>query len=533
MNRESRPQAGGMNRRDFFKAAAVGVSAGAMEKGANAPENQPLDNHIQEIEETATMQKINFPDKFKAMDQETRKLILAVQAYQKAFIGENKMTDAFRKGIDQDVAPGDPKQINTSKKVAWEEFKKTGLASGEYSPDSFFKSLLSKLPSYLAQYGIFVYPQFATIKIGKKIIQAEITIAFSKIDSTKREDVQQLGISIHRDVLRISDLPTNEGWLPDNQPARTAQAIFRNVEISDSDLRIQFDTEKKAFFDLKDKIDKTPSATLTQLEKEGLKQDDSWGTAANIVMPKIMRRVKEPLVYEDFEAESIEHETRHLIDFNKIDFRKYWPFILTTDPEIISTKGMNLGTHKEINPLIIQLIKSRDKAWTLLKCVNSARPGNTFGAHGLGNRWLLRKMVEFINMTPEKYGVVIDKTTKVNRANQIFSQIDVLLENSESLDALCQKIIDAHNAQLGEDLVANDNYFINGILPEPPADTSDYLYKIGIPAALVGATSYGFKKLHDRKKDIAAKEILAEAEKVKRIEEEKRQKKIKKRNKKD
>ncbi len=529
MPRESLP--GGMNRRGFFTTVGATGIALATEGRVQAQEGPTLDNHLELITESAIWGKVDFPDWFKPMDQETKEMILAIQTFQIVLLGDAQLSEDMRKGISQE-APfiGDVQAVEASKKTIWEQLKKAGIATGDYSSDSFYNSLLLKLPSHLAQYGIFIYPQFITVDVNKKITHAEVSIAFSKVDRTVREDTNQLGIPLHRDVLHISDLSTSEGWLPTNQPPRTAQAIFGNIAVSDADLKFQSDVETNALRDLQAKINAIPAFTLADHERNGLRRNDSWLTAADIVTPEIVRRIKFPLLYEDFEFETIEHETRHLVDAQLLDFRKFLPFIRSTNSEEISRTGMNFGVHREINPLLIQLISSRDKAWTLLRFINASRSSNTMGVHGIANKWILRKMTELISKEPEKYGITIDDQTKAGRANQIFSQIDMLLDKPDLVNGLCSEIIEIHNTNLAEDIVGNQDYLTTGILLHPDASGLNKVFEIGIPATVIGVGALALEALRRRKKKVAETQVSRAERRAKKRADKSRSAKTLRRN---
>src|SRR5258708_75484 len=505
--KESFPSGKNMNRREFLKTAgAVAVGAAVGTKVEAQETQRVIDDSVGRSIRLATQEKIIFPDKFDPIPEEAKKVLFTIQNY-------------------QELPPGSP-EVPRATAAVWEEIKK--LAPGlpdEYSDVELSKAYTNILPKYFAQFGIFIEPDVnfnAPIKKGIPttfIAPAYFKISAFMIRKVEHDEVVQDGIKVKRDILRSDGVLVINGhpiYNPDSGVIN-ALTIFQNIIIIDEALQKNFQEFNASFQVAK----KNNPGWMAGQYYESLQRDNRLESAVGFSTDKMIAEAGDiDISYEEYEATTIAHETRHLIDAMTINLNKTIPFKITSDAQEHMRGVNNLGIHQEINPILSQLQAWKHKGLMFNAMVHELiQVGTKSPSHyNLANRWIIRKMIEIISRNPGKYGIKIDKTNLSND-NQIISQLWVLPGKPELLNELCDQVKAIHNANLTEDLSANMSYPGTQIESKQHDNT---LKKVLVAVPLVGGAAFALKKLQDRKKEVAAKEATMSKGQIRRAKKKKK-----------
>ncbi len=511
MTKESGP--GEMNRRDFLKAAA-GVGAiprQRLESGAKKEKKKIVDNSVGALVSAATLEKINFPDTFKTITPQVEQLLRAIQGYQNVFLGQNVLNKNLQNSVTQRVTvAGTEEEIHKAKQELWKELKNIEEGLGEYSEEAFYRTLVSKVPKYLADYGIYSPPAFLNFTVDDQtnnpvsFFRAEIGFHPFKIERVEHDETEQGGNKVHRDVIYAGESFSIDGKpFINKEDSRAAESSFRNIVIFENNIQPEIDLLTKGIAGLRQQVRSAPKGEIAKLKQAELERTNQWTAAAEVAITKMAERhnvIPDP---EHHRKSILTHETRHLIDYASLNLINIWPYKITSDPKEHKKREQNYLPHGEINPILAQIRYSGNKNFHLLDSINATRDitSGTFGIYGLANHWIIRKMIEFISKDPDTYGVKVFEGL-VSRNHQILSQMDVLLDRHDLLDSLCEKIMEYHNLHLSEDIASGLSTPQQLSETEVSRDWSK-AYDIAIPAIGAGAIAWGLKKLRDRKNKVA------------------------------
>ena len=266
------------------------------------------------------------------------------------------------------------------------------------------------------------------------------------------------------------------------------------------------------------------------MKQDDLERDGQWATAVEMAVIKVTKKVKTSLDYEKAKQVIIMHETRHLIDRTEIDLKKSWPFKVTTNPVESNKRKQNYRIHEEINPRLSELRYGPIRELTLLDSLKASRNVSaSTSVYEKAALWIIKRMISFISQDPEHYKIKIKKDVNISKTNQILSQLDVLLDEPHLFDSLCEKVISYHNQNLTEDIEGSLPGLQNFTEEQISAEVSP-IYKIVVPAVVLGSGALALEALRRRKNKIAKEK--AEADKSRQVKRKENQDRAKEERKK-
>ncbi|MFA6520024.1 MAG: hypothetical protein WCT44_00245 [Candidatus Paceibacterota bacterium] len=402
-------------------------------------------------------------------------------------------------------------QLYQAKIQIWEQLKKIDPSLTEFSEDSFYKVFITKISHYLEPYAILCMQDFWYTKDPQSgnFTKTEIISHFLSVEKVENDEVNQWGEKISRRIVYV------RGPLNLDRQSTAIENSIPNAANQNGNILIYEPGIKKEFEELLSGRLVSLISAIRQSgnKKEGIKnitqgdleRSNSSYDAIEVALVGVVERMEAPPTIEEFRAEILAHETRHLFDLSHGNYSKLRILKRTTNASEHDNYQNNRLANEEIYAVLGDLKYAPNKKLSLFRILANMRieVGNKIHINNF-YKWIVGHMVGIISQNPESYGIEIS-VGSVNTFNQILSQIDKLLDRPDLLSDLCDKIIALHNTNPQKDFVNATEEELYGSI-HAPKDKLNSILKIGVPGVVAGGAMLAIEALRRRKKKVATEE---------------------------
>lgn len=379
-------------------------------------------------------------------------------------------------------------EVINHEEAIWEEASRAfpELKLGQFDTTQFPNLVIVKLPSIMAQYGIFMKCIGMPIATPDKRTLTEwhtvpLLYSISKVETNR---TSQWGREIDRDIIYLKGLYRESETL--KPIGQSGQTFYQNVIIFEEFLR----EESGQMLD-QDSFDS--AKTSLPLAKTRIIQEGDQSKVAMFVALELMVKANNIVSYEDILDKTIEHETTHLLDQTDPLHQSLRPKGYKTFRDFLS-HHQNLMAHEEINGLLGELRYSKNKIGSLSSMMTAVGGSQDFG-HVFAGQWVLNQMVEKIAANPTKFG--IDLGADYSADIQIIVWLPALTDKPELLNRLCEEIMKEYRGSHYQESFTKDGD--ESVIPEQGQNTPSKLLPFGAIPFLVGGGILGFQAFAKRR----------------------------------